>query len=342
MEEHREDSVMRTYILPESGVDFKANLHCHTVISDGEKTPEEIKAMYKARGYSAVAYTDHDILIDHSDLTDEGFVALNGYELHVPPLYPSTCHMCFIAKDPKNLTMVCHAPGYLNWGNMPKYADQIQFDRDDFVREYSHKGVSEMFRIGRENGFFVTYNHPVWSQERYPEYSGYEGMNALEIFNTGCFRNGYPEYNAGVYDDLLRQGKRIFCIAADDNHNHSEAAHWHPDIDSFGGWVMIRAERLGYENLIRALENGDFYASCRPEIKSCYIEDGVAHITTSAVCRIAMVTARRNAAAVEVTGDDRVCEAHFPISPEDGYIRFDVVDENGNHANTNAKFLDTL
>jgi hypothetical protein len=167
-------------------------------------------------------------------------------------------------------------------------------------------------------------------------------MNALEIFNTGCFRNGYPEYNAGVYDDLLRQGKRIFCIAADDNHNCAHDASWHPDIDSFGGWVMIRCERLSYENLTKALENGDFYASCGPEIYECYIEDGVAHITTSEVRRIAMVTARRNAAAVEVTGDDRVCEAHFPISPEDGYIRFDVVDENGNHANTNAKFLDTL
>ena len=30
---------------------YKGNLHCHTVFSDGYKTPEEIKQMYKEKGY---------------------------------------------------------------------------------------------------------------------------------------------------------------------------------------------------------------------------------------------------------------------------------------------------
>ena len=330
---------MRTYLLPASGRDFKANLHCHTVISDGALTPEEVKKAYSERGYSVVAFTDHDILLDHSDLCDDAFLALNGYELHVPPHLPHTCHMCFIAKDPKNLTMVCHAPGYMNWGNMVNYADQIVFDRDDYVRENSHAGICEMFRIGRENGFFVTYNHPVWSRERYPEYSGYEGMHAMEIFNTGAWREGYPEYNSQVYDDLLCQGKRIFCIAADDNHNRNP--HIHPDNDSFGGWVMVRAEHLGYETIMQALEKGDFYASCGPEIYDFYVEDGMVHITTSPVRKIALITGGRFGKSVEAVGDDRVTCASFPL-PKDGYFRMDVVDSHGNHANTNACFLDTL
>ena len=62
---------------------YKANLHTHTTLSDGKCTPEQIKAMYLAEGYSIVAYTDHDILLDHADLCDERFLALNGYEIEV-------------------------------------------------------------------------------------------------------------------------------------------------------------------------------------------------------------------------------------------------------------------
>ena len=52
---------MRKYLLPKEGNFYKANLHCHTNLSDGDFTPEEIKEMYKTEGYSVVAYTDHDL-----------------------------------------------------------------------------------------------------------------------------------------------------------------------------------------------------------------------------------------------------------------------------------------
>ena len=66
-----------------SGKSYKANLHCHTTVSDGHYSPEEVKEYYKAHGYSVIAFTDHEILLDHSDLCDEDFIALNGYELSV-------------------------------------------------------------------------------------------------------------------------------------------------------------------------------------------------------------------------------------------------------------------
>ena len=54
---------MNKYLLGGKGQFYKANLHCHTDLSDGFLTPEEVKALYKAHGYSIVAFTDHDILI---------------------------------------------------------------------------------------------------------------------------------------------------------------------------------------------------------------------------------------------------------------------------------------
>ena len=74
---------MRKYLLPESGNFYKANLHCHTSISDGRKTPEQVKEIYKSLGYSVVAYTDHDVLIPHNDLCDDEFLALNAFEIGI-------------------------------------------------------------------------------------------------------------------------------------------------------------------------------------------------------------------------------------------------------------------
>ena len=60
---------------------FKANLHTHTNLSDGVQTPEEVKAAYQKLGYSAVCFTDHEVLLDQRALCDESFVAIHGYEV---------------------------------------------------------------------------------------------------------------------------------------------------------------------------------------------------------------------------------------------------------------------
>ena len=74
---------LKKYLLPHSGKFYKANLHCHSTVSDGELTPEELKKIYKEQGYSILAYTDHDVLISHAELADENFLPLNGYEMEI-------------------------------------------------------------------------------------------------------------------------------------------------------------------------------------------------------------------------------------------------------------------
>ena len=110
---------MKKYLLPKNGQFYKANLHCHTTVSDGKLSPAEIKDAYKSHGYSIVAYTDHDIMIPHDELNDEGFLALHGYEMEATAQgqafkFRKTCHMCLIALDPDNLKQVCwHRSKYL-------------------------------------------------------------------------------------------------------------------------------------------------------------------------------------------------------------------------------------
>ncbi len=73
----------RTYLIDYRKNCYKANLHCHSTISDGVMTPEELKKNYKSRGYSILAYTDHEVLVPHNELNDEDFLTLPGYEVQV-------------------------------------------------------------------------------------------------------------------------------------------------------------------------------------------------------------------------------------------------------------------
>ena len=74
---------MKKYLLPKTKGCYKANLHMHTTVSDGRMTPEETKQVYLAQGYSIVAFTDHEIIVKHNELSDDRFLALTSCEVAV-------------------------------------------------------------------------------------------------------------------------------------------------------------------------------------------------------------------------------------------------------------------
>lgn len=339
---------MKKYLLPKDGNFYKANLHCHSVLSDGALTPEELKQEYKSKGYSVLAYTDHDIMISHQDLADEEFLPLNGYEMEVNESGKErwedtkSCHMCLIALEPDNLKQVCWHPNDYLFANAVNHKDKVQFYEDEppYIREYSGQGISDMMKRGREHGFFVTYNHPTWSMEGYEQYIGYHHMHAMEICNYGCVAEGYEEYNPRVYDDMLKAGKKIYCIGADDNHNRGRkgTAKW----DSGGAWVMIKAKELEYRTITTALVEGSFYSSQGPEIYDLWIEDGRIHINTSAAEKILFNFGNRQARYFAAEEGESICSASMEVEKSNVYVRVTVIDHRGRYANTNAYFLDEL
>ena len=339
---------MKKYLLPENGNFYKANLHCHTNLSDGKRTPEEIKAEYVEHGYSIVAYTDHDIMIPHHDLTDETFLALTGYEMEInepknaPFDFIKSCHMCFIAIDKNEEKQALWHRVHYQYGNAVNNRDKVKFDESipDFERHYTGECITEMMQTGREKGFFVTYNHPKWSLENYNEYMNYHGMNAMEIYNHGSASLGYDENNGEVYDDMLRGGERIYCIAADDNHNGGDKNSRR--YDAFGGFVMIKADKLEYNTITDALVKGNFYASQGPEIHELWFEDGKINITCSSADRIIATFGMRRAGLVCDETGNGVCKASFNVVPDSGYVRLTVIDKSGKYAATNAYFCDEL
>lgn len=337
---------MRKYLLSPTGNFYKTNLHCHSTYSDGKLTPEQLKEHYKKNGYSAIAFTDHDILIAHDYLNDDEFIALHGFETETNSERPYegaednailVCHICYIALDPDNMIQPCwHRSGKYLFGNAPKHKDEVKFDENepDYERKYTGEGISDMMKKARDAGFFVTYNHPTWSCEEYPQYSAYNGMNAMEMVNHGCVFMGYADHNEAVYDNMLRAGKRIYAICTDDNHNQK---------DMCGGFTMIKAEKLGYKELTDALVRGDFYSSEAPEIKSLYVEDGKVYIETSPVASIRINAGIRYALCAYKENDTSLTRACFEIPKDKStYFRLTVTDENGKCAYTNAYFIDEL
>jgi hypothetical protein len=339
---------MRKYLLPETGNFYKANLHCHSTYSDGKLSPEELKRAYQEKGYSIIAYTDHDILIPHPELADENFLPLNSFEISIddPKKGPfgvkRCCHLCCIALVLDNLEQPCWHRTKYHYGNVMKYLHLVKFDETepDYEREYSAAGINDLMRHCREKGFFVTYNHPKWSMENYEQYMGFDGMNAFEICNYACLAEGVDDYNGAIYDDMLRGGKKLFCIAADDNHNHGNPER--RDYDSFGGFTVIKAENLEYRTVTKALEAGNFYASEGPEIKALWFEDGKIHVECGAADRIVMTTGVRRCGIRWAENGELLTEAEFEVKPEYGYVRITVIDEAGRHADTNAYFTDEL
>ena len=72
---------MKKILFPKHKNFYKASLHTHSTVSDGRLSPKELKNEYMKKGYSVIAYTDHETFIRQNHLTDENFVALNGVEL---------------------------------------------------------------------------------------------------------------------------------------------------------------------------------------------------------------------------------------------------------------------
>ncbi len=332
---------MKKHLINSMIPSFKANLHCHSNISDGLLSPEELKKAYKAKGYSVLSITDHEVLIAHPELDEDGFLALPGYEMSIdqpgPGPFYKTCHMNLFPKKKGHLTQVCFHEKYV-FGEARNHLDKIKWSGEPMERTYSPACINEIIRMAGEQGFLVSYNHPTWSQECYNDYINYEGFFAMEVYNTSC-RICVPENNIRVYREMAQAGKRLYCIATDDNHNYDGLEHYKND--SFGGFTMISAESLTHEAVTAALERGDCYASAGPLIHDLYIEEGKVYVSCSPAKAVYIYDAGRAGDCIIARKAGTITEAVFWLPTADKkFFIIEVVDEEGNQAYTRAYFAD--
>ena len=329
------------HLLPRVPKYFKTNLHTHSTISDGRLTPEEVKAGYKAKGYQVLCLTDHNVIVDHSDMNEPDFLMLTGMELNYndvsyrPRMDGKTYHFNLIAKRPDNLWSPWNARD--NYVNAQEYNKLIQFENMDM--RYDVDITNEMIAKANEKGFLVMYNHPNWACHSYTDYAPLKGLWGMELQNTECCFLGNNDNNAWVLRELRNLGNKIYPVGADDMH-HPEALG--------GSWIMVGAEKLEYGPVIEALEKGDFYMSCGPEIFDLALEGNLLKITCSNARHIMMESHGRFANRKAAEGENWLNEATFDLTRllekgnENSYVHLTVVAPDGSYANTRAYYLDEL
>lgn len=310
---------MKKYLISPDKTQYKANMHSHSTFSDGKLTPEELKKAYKDRGYSVFAFSDHITVNSHPQLADDDFLPLISAELDISQQgeqnfnLRKSFHFNIIAKDPEHF-------------------EQVKYSSKNFSIEY----INGIIADAKQKNYFVTANHPNWSLFTEDEYLQLEGLDGFELYNciTANF-GGALAFTPEIYLYLLRNGKRIYPIGADDNHSFCMPFS-NPYNDSFGGFTYILADRLDYDSIISALNNGDIYCSMGPQIFEISTENGQISIKTSIAKQISIIGENGKTFAVNAPKGGTVNELKCDINGFGAFFVVHTVDNEGKHAMTRA------
>ena len=330
------------HLLPPVGRYFKAGLHTHSTISDGRLSPQELKDLYKSKGYSILSLTDHNVVADHSNMNEPDFLMLTGIEVNTSQVnanpWMKTYHLNLIAKRPD----IVWQP-YPSASTKPEAAEYLAKATPAAMdNTYNIENVNAIIAEANRQGYLVFYNHPGWSLQNYTDYAPLKGLWGMELCNYSSIHAGFDDLdNSVVYRDMLNQGNRLVPLGTDDSHSVQDAC---------GAWIMVGAEKLEYGSVIQALENGDLYASTGPEIYGLTIEGDILTVRCSDARQVRLEASTRFARSVApVYNDGLLREAKFDLSPwrkanlrPEDWLRIVVHGPYGHYASTRAYFTDEL
>ncbi len=310
---------MKKYLISPQLNQYKANMHSHSTCSDGKLTPEQLKEAYKARGYSVFAFSDHSTVHNQNSLRDPDFLPLASAELDVSEQGESSFnlrksfHFNIISRTPENF-------------------EQVKYTSKNFSIEY----INSIIKDAKEKNYFVTANHPNWSLFTEEEFLQIEGLNGFELYNciTANF-GGALSFTPEIYLYLLKKGKRIFPIGADDNHSFCLPFD-HPNNDSFGGFTYILSDKLDYESIINSLDNGDMYCSTGPQFFEISAENDRVYIRSSDVKQITVLTENGKAFSLKAESGQTVTEFSCDVTDGGKFFVVYSIDSEGKPAMTRA------
>lgn len=274
---------------------YKVNLHMHTSLSDGDRTPAEALQIYREAGYDALALTDHWFCGEAGE--DEGLTVLSGAEYDVGGIdgAKGVYHILGIGMR--------RAPSLAKGSDAQAIIDAIH----------------------REGGMAVL-AHPAWSLNTVEQISRLSGIDATEIYNSVSGVHMSRRADSSLIVDMLA-GKGIHypLLATDD-------AHYYDGTDRCLSWIMVAAEDNTKEALLRAIRKRAFYATQGPEIHLYREGDGYT-VQSSPVREIVFFSnATWTPRAFE---GENLTKAHYVPRSEERFLRAEVTDANGKRAWSN-------
>ena len=164
----------------------------------------------------------------------------------------------------------------------------------------------------KKDGFFVTLNHPVWSNMCNADIAAIQGFDAMEICNSIALMFNNFSDDSALYEYFLRSGGKAIPIAADDCHR--KYADGTPFAEYGKSFVMVKAKERTYDALFRAITTGACYASTGPKIENLWLEGDTLHVQCSPVFGVYVHSMYLNKKAQLVEKADTLTEATFDIS----------------------------
>lgn len=301
-------------LLRKNGTYYKANLHCHTVLSDGKMTPMQVKNLYQRQGYSIVGFTDHSKYAEYPELCDESFLAIPGVEAAFTCLDPNNsplkyklCHINFYPTDLKTAVYVEEEHTY-DVGNINRYIEKM-----------------------KKAGWICTLNHPGWSLQSTEEINGLIGLDGFEIYNHKSVIHDNNGDGQAYYAIFLNSGRKAWAVATDDCHT-GLLPDGSPDPvtnDTCGGYIMMSMPSLSYENFVDAFIQGRFYASSGPELINYYIDEekDMVVLDCSAVSNVLLKGIHTVKGASLLASGNTITHAEFPLGPirkKEPFFRLEV------------------
>ena len=286
---------------------LKGNIHTHSNLSDGARSPEAVCDAYRAGGYDFLALTDHFLakygfpIVDTRPFRTPGFTTLLGAEVHAPATA---------------LGEIWHILAV----GLPL----------DFAPTAPAETGAELAARCVAAGAFVGIAHPGWYALSAADANTLAGAHAVEIYNHTTHLRTDRGDGSTLADQLLAEGRRVSLIAVDDAHFHCP--------DWFGGWVMVKARENEPEALLAALMAGHFYATQGPTIEGIAWGEDSVEVQCSPSASV-MVLGRGSRAAQAVAPLQTRVSLPLTRLREGGFARVVVADAQGRRAWSNPHFF---
>jgi hypothetical protein len=118
------------------------------------------------------------------------------------------------------------------------------------------------------------------------------------VFNASAEAETGRGDSSTWWDVLLRQGRRVFGVATDDQH--------YPLFELGGAWTMVRARERSQEAVLEALRNGWSYMSAGPSIHDIAVDaDGVVEVSCSPARSVVLHMEEEQGVSVSVSANGR-------------------------------------
>lgn len=298
---------------------YKGNTHTHTINSDGDSTPEEVTRWYYDNGYNFLVLSDHNVLTKVEELNakyqkDERFVLIPGEEV---------------------TNKFGNKPLHINGLNVEKL---IVEQKGESVVDVLQKAVDAI----RDANGIPHINHPNFGWAiTLAELKQVENYKLFEIYNghplVNNFGGGDKPGLEQIWDSILSSGKLIYGIAVDDAHDFKKPLNNNASLPG-KGWIFVRTDKLTPNSILKALENGDFYASTGVELNDYQANRQTIKIIIKeqkwSKYRIQFIG--KNGRVLNETINN---PAVYKIRGNEGYVRARILESNGKMAWTQPVML---